>query len=170
MTELKRGNVTGRTDKNNDENKKRRFLQVRIAGETDTREVEFLSQAGEDSSPENGATVLLVNVGGRWFAIAADDGIEPEAQPGEKHLYSSNNSQKRASVVLRTDGLAEINGNADFAVRFNALEALMNTLVDNINAELTNIQTAISDLGGTYNRVDIAIDLAMARVESVKLP
>ena len=172
MAEFEFGEVTGRETRKNEDNENRRFLQCVVAGEKETRMVEFISQNGEDSSPGDGASVLLIDVGGRWFAIATDDGFDPNAAVGEKHLYSyaETGLEKKAEVILRVDGSAEINGSADFAVRFNALQTLMNTLATALNTEFVKIQTAISGLGGTYVPATINIDLSTAKVATVKLP
>ena len=161
------GIVEGREiRKNQDGNFLVRLLQCRVTDSEDIQTVQFISQSGEDSSPPNGAAVLIINVGETAFAVAAEDNLTPEAATGDKHLYSIDGDTKPAEIKIKTGGDIELNGNADSAVRFTALAAVLNQLVTDINVQLTAIDGALAG----YTAVPVTIDPSPAEVTDVKLP
>ena len=148
-----------------------RFAQCRVTADEDAQLVELMRCSGDDSAPPLNTTVFIIDFGGRRIGFPLNDGIEPEALSEEKISYSSSGESKAATISQRTDGTIEINGAADFAVRFNQLETIIAAQVQNVvNANLTAIQGEISSLGGSYTPTLLNIDLTGARVDSVKLP
>jgi phage gp45-like len=157
--------------KNKDGSQPVRLLQCVISDPEDVQTVEWISQAGEDSGPPKNSAVIIVSVGSTKFAIAVDDGIQPGNLPeGEKHLYSSLNGIKKAGLIFKTDGVLEINGNQDFAIRFSDLQTVFDTLAQALNTEFENIRDAITFLGGSYQPSEIEINIGTAKVSTVKLP
>jgi len=164
------GQVVGHEIKADQEGNLRRFLQVAIDSPEDVQSIEQFNQSGIDSSPSLGSTVLIDDSGTRKVAYAVDDGIVPVGLPGETHLYSSLLGARAASIILRTAGILELNGVADFAVRFSALQGGLSGMAAALNVELGKIATEINGLGGSYTPAPITIDLSTARVDQVKLP
>lgn len=130
------GTVTGfKIGKNRNGTKDVLLLQVRITEDDDIQTVEYMSAAGDDSVPPIGSRVTVLQAGSAWkIAIASQDGIAPSMGEGERKIYSSDGTTIAAFINWLADGTLEINGNADFAVRFNALETGFNQLKTDYNA------------------------------------
>lgn len=91
------------------------------------------------------------------------------AGAGELRLFSEDgNAALKAYVWLKADGTIEFAGALDNLVRFSKLEDAMTQLADDINAELTKIQTAITGLGGAYVMTPITIDISDAKIDELK--
>lgn len=156
------GTVTGReVKKNRDGSNDRLMLQVEITDSDDIQTVELRNTSGEDNNPVNGLQVLILDVGSAFkLAIATDDGITPSMLPGEKKIYSIDAGTISAFINFFLGGIIEINGNADFAVRFNALNTALQTMLTSLNADIVSA-------GGSGNTT---LDLSAAKVNDVKLP
>ena len=140
------------------------LLQVEVSDADDMQTVELMTHAGDESSPEDGARVLLVQVGPAWVvAIAADDLIPPGIAAGERRVYSQEGGSRKASIYWCTDGQLELNGTGDYAVRFNALETAFNQLKAEFNAHAGHFA---GDLQPTPSTADIS----GAKVDTVELP
>ena len=107
-----------------------RMLDVEMSSPADIQSVQLVSIGGEDFHPLPGAKVMVAQVGDAWkMAIVLEDGITPTAAAGEKFLYSQDSGGAIAArIKLLNTGIMELNGGADFAVRYNALEAAFNQL------------------------------------------
>ena len=160
------GTVTGREIvKNRDGSHAVRMLQVRITDDKDIQTVQHVTLSGDDSGPVNDSEVIILDLGPAFkVAIAVDDLIEPTMPPGEKKIYSSEAGAIKAFISLLASGIIELNGNADNAVRYTALNAQLQTLVGQINAVLGTK----ADASGTAG--SLALDLTSAKVDEVKLP
>ena len=178
---IRTGIVTGREfKKNRDGGNVRLLLQVQITDADDLQTVEYMAAPGEDSNPPDGATVLIIDAGRAYkIAIAADDNIEPSMLEGEKKLSSISAGAIAAFINFLQSGIVEINGNNDFAVRFNELQSAFDEFKDDFNQLVTDYTghkhagvqsggslTAIPDTPGTESSADISA----AKVEEVKLP
>ncbi len=155
------GNVTGyRIGKNQDGDKDVLLLQVEISDKEDVQTVELFTQSGEDSNPPEGSRVIIASINENWKAgIAVDDGITPSMLPGEKKFYSISSGAISAFMNFLETGVLELNGNADFAVRFNALNTALQTMLTALNADIVTAGGA-----GTTT-----LDITPARVDEVKV-
>jgi hypothetical protein len=166
------GTVTGREiKKNRDGDENVLILQCTFQEDDDAQSVELVTQAGEDTNPPDGSTVIVVDAGDSYkIGIAADDGIEPSMNAGEKKLYSIDSSGAIAAFVnFINSGIIELNGNGDFAVRFQKLADGLSNLDTQIQAELAKIATGISSAGGAYTPGTITTDISAAKVDEVKI-
>jgi hypothetical protein len=141
------------------------MLQVQMSSPEDIRTVEYVSLPGQDESPVNGSRVFIAAVANSYLiAFGVDDGVYPSTATGEKFLYSLDDSGPAATVAalikLLESGIIEINGNADFAVRFDALNTALQAMLTSLNAD-------IIAAGGTGSTT---LDLSGAKVDEVKLP
>lgn len=164
------GTVTGREiTKNRDGLVNKLMLQVRITADDDIQTVEYYSQAGDDTSPPDGSSVIILSIGEAWkIAIGTDDGIVPSMSPGEKKIYSTSSGSISAFINLKEDGTIEINGNTDFAVAFNDLETAFNQLKSDFN---THTHASVTSLGTpTVPVPQSTADISPAKVSEVKLP
>ena len=129
------GKVTGvEVRKNKDGQIPVVLLQVVISDPDDVQTVEWMPRPGRDSGIKKDDEVLIVEVGSTKYAIALNDGTEPQAQAGEEIIYSRDSSGARAAqIIWRTNGDIEINGNADSAVRFAPLQTEFDELTNAFN-------------------------------------
>ncbi len=165
------GLVTGsEIKKNRDGGKPVRLLQVIISDPDDVQTVEWIGKPGEDNGIQPGDTVAIITIGSTKFAIAADDGITPDAEEGEKKLYSRSGDAKAAEIILRTNGDLELNGDNDFLISFTQLKQIIDTFATDLNAEFTAVATAINGIApGSYNPTPIIFDIIVAKVENLKI-
>ena len=163
---VRTGRVRGRElIENRDGSHKVLMLQVEITNARDMQTVQYVSLTGDDSNPPDDSIVYMLDLGPAFkIAFAADDLIEPSMGPGEKKIYSSDAGAVQAFINLLTTGIIELNGNADFVVRFTALEAQMQILVTAINAAFA------TKLNGSGSAGGLVLDLSTAKVDEVKVP
>ncbi len=126
--------------------------------------------SGDDSPglPEDRFALVEIDGAGNWVAV----GVLVKSQgadSGEKILYSRDSAGVvKATVKLLKDGIIEINGNADFAVRFNALETGFNTLRSDHNTFLTHVHGA-SGTPPVPPAVPSTASISAAKVDEVKI-
>lgn len=166
------GKVTGReVIKNRDGQNDRLMLQVEITDSDDIQTVELRNQYGEDNNPVNGSQVLIIDMGSAFkVAIAAEDGITPSMNPGEKKIYSVSGAAIAAFINFLASGILEINGNSDFAVAFNDLKIAF----DQLKSDFDNHTHLYTPGAGTPTQTGIppasTADIDPAKVDTVKLP
>lgn len=177
---IQTGRITGReVKKNRDGTKNVLLLQVEISDPDDMQTVELVTQAGEDTNPPDDSKIIILPVGRAWkTAIAVDDGIEPSMQPGEKKLYSIDGGAISAFVDFLNTGILQLNGDADFAVRFSELETAFNELKTDFNDFITNTYNlhnhptapvgpvSTPSVTGTESTADIS----GAKIDEIKVP
>lgn len=165
------GTVTGRQiAKNKDGDNDVLLLQCTLSSNEDVQTIEYVGQPGEDVNPLNGTAVMIIPISESYkIAIAADDGIVPSMSEGEKKIYSISGGTIAAFINFLESGVLELNGNSDFAVRFNALNTNIQSIITQINANLTLIATEIGGLGGSYTPVPVVEDLTPSKVNEVKI-
>ena len=171
---IRTGKITGRTiTTNRDGTNLRVMLQVQMTNPADIQTVEYVSLPGQDENPINGSRVFILEVGDSYkIAIAVDDGVTPAMATGEKRLYSVNDAGNiQAFINLLKTGIIEVNGAADFAVRFNALK----TEFDKLKTEVNSHTHLYTPGGGTPTTTAIPVpqitaDISGAKVDEVKLP
>ncbi len=188
MADIDIGIVTGtEIGPNKDSDEDVLLLQVTMLDENDVQTVELMTQSGEDSRPVIGSVVSIVQTGDAdKIAIAVDDGIVPSVDEGEKELYSlaqlipgTGNFIKKARIKWKTNGELEINGNQDFAVRFDELETAFNELKTDFNNLITlfdahlhsGVTTGPGNSGPpTAPGTGSTADISDAKVETVLMP
>ena len=161
------GIVTGfAVGKNRNGTKNVVLLQVRISDAKDIQTIELMTPAGDDSIPPNGARVSILQVSNSYkIAIAQNDNIDPIMDVGEKMIYSQLNNSITAFIKLFTDGIIHLNGDNDYAVRFNDLKSGFDLLVTNFNSHVH------TETGGTTSTPTIpsTADIDAAKVNEVKI-
>lgn len=148
------------------------LLQVVISDPDDVQTVEWISLPGRDSGIRVDDEVLIVAVGSTKYAIAVDDGVAPEAQSGEEIIYSRDlEGAKAAQIILRVNGDIEINGDADFAVRFSPLQTQFNELNDAFNSHTHLYAPGTGTLTETVAAdPQSAADISGAKIDTIKVP
>lgn len=166
------GRITGRTiTTNRDGSNPRVMLQVQMTNPDDIQTVEYVSLPGQDENPIDGSRVYIIEVGDQYkIAIAVDDGITPAMATGEKRLYSvSDAGIIQAFINILKTGIIEINGDADFAVRFDALQTKLTALEVQL---IAHVHPGVTTGGGStgVSATVFDIDISTAKVVKVKLP
>jgi hypothetical protein len=162
------GKITGQSiGKNKDGQQNVRILQVQMTDGDDIRTVEMYCQAGEDTAPVVGDKVIIrrLGSGSNLVCESTKDLIEPDVEAGEKKLYSYVGTTIKAFIKWVKDGILELNGNADFAVRYTALETAFNQLKSDFD---THTQTVSG--GVAQPPTASTADITPSKVETVKLP
>ena len=97
--------------------------------------------------------------------IAQRDKIESTMDAGENKIYSQSGDAIKAFINWLNTGILELNGNNDFAVRFNALKTGFDLLVTNFNAHVH------TETGGTTSAptVPSTADIDASKVNEVKI-
>lgn len=183
------GSIVGsELDENFDGDGKVRMLQVEFT-EDDVQSVELTSICGVDYNPPDDAIGFCLDIfnSGR-ICISSSDEIEPSVNKGEIEIYSSDSGSKKSRIYLMKDGtiqiisdLIEINGNTDYAVRFNELKTQFDELVQKFNALVNLFNThghiyTPGPLPPAYSAIPVlqatasTADISGAKVEEVKLP
>lgn len=147
----------------------RRILKVE---QYDVKTADQVSSFGDDSSPLPNMTAIYAKTSNiSDNIIIGYINTNQISEMGEKRLFSlRNNGELSFSLHLKNDGTCEIGGDADFMVRYNALNTQLQSQVTSINAELVKIQTGIIAAGGTYTPQNISLDLSSAKIENIKTP
>jgi len=167
------GRITGRTvAKNRDGEKNVLILQVEITDPDDVQEVELFRQAGEDYNPPNDSRVIIADLGPAWrVGIAVDDGIEPSMGEGERKIYSIDSGAIKAFINLLADGVIEINGNTDFAARFNELKSGFDELRDDFNGHVHKYNPGPGSLAPSEApTVPSVASIDAAKIDEIKVP
>lgn len=141
------------------------LLQVEMSDPDDIQTVEYYSGAGDDTIPPEGSLVTILSVGRAWkIAIASNDNIAPTMAEGERKIYSSDAGVIKAFINWLADGDLELNGNANSAVTFSALNTALQSLVTAINA------TFATKLDGGGTAGVLSLDISAAEEDTVRLP
>lgn len=161
------GIVTGReVGKFKDGDKDRMLLQVKIF-EDDTRQVELISQHGEDVNPGDACRVIIFDITETYqAAIAITDDLAPEVDAGEKEIYSTNSpvTTKLARIKLDKNGNVINNQGSKSVVTYASLDAALQQLITDINTALS------TKLDGGGSAGTLALDISGAESPTIKVP
>jgi phage gp45-like len=171
--------------KNKDSDENARILQVELTNAEDLQSIEQVSQSGEDSNPQPGSRVIVVDLGPSYrVAVATDDGIEPTVAEGEKELYAYDSSlAKQAYIKILVDGSIELNGDTDTAVAFADLKVAFDQFKSDFDALVSTYNTHIHTTTATISSGSTGViaptastgtpttaDIDPAEVPTVKVP
>jgi len=170
---------------NKDADEKSRLLQVEFTNADDLQTIEQLGATGEDSNPQPGARVIVIDLGPSYrVAVALSDELEPEVEVGEKEIYSYDDAgAKLATIKLLNDSSIELNGDADNAVAFAGLKTAFDqlksdfdSLVSAYNAHVHATTATVSTgspgvLSATVSTGSpTTADIDPAKIDSIKVP
>ena len=167
------GTITGQEIKTNrDGSIAVRLLQVQISNESDVQTVQYMNPAGEDSAPINGDLVQIFSIGPSFkFAVAVEDqNNAASVANGGKRLFSRDpdTGAVKAFIDWLTGGDLQLNGSADFAVRFTALESMVTDL--NTKYDAHTHADPVSGSTGVPSNAPLGLDISGAKVDTVLLP
>lgn len=142
-------------------------------GRSDTRTAKQYGPYGVDSNPVNGMIALYTRteLDGKE-AIIGYLNKNCMAQPGELRLFSTDqNGTFKGYTWLKADGSLELNGNADNAVRYAALNTALQSEVNAINSELGKIAAGLNAIvPGSYTVLPVTLNISAAKILTVKTP
>lgn len=147
--------------------------KIKVAfGETNVQERPEVMPHGIDSCPPNNriAAHSTTTVQGVDVVIGYYN-TKQTATAGETFIYSTNTAGTSVAITfkLKTDGTAELGGNADNLVRYAALNtALQNDIKTFINTQLPLIAAGIAAGGGSYSPGTMTIDISGAKINNLK--
>ena len=92
------------------------------------------------------------------------------SNPGEARLFSlDSNGILKSEIFCKADGTILLNGGGFSSVRYENLNNELQKLKNDINTELSKVQTAITTLGGTYANAPLNLDLTSAKSDTIKI-
>jgi hypothetical protein len=150
------------------------MLQVELGttAQSDVQSVEYFSLGGDDNPPQTDDKVVVISIGSAFkIAIGVRDLIVTVMNPGERKLYSRDSGGAIAAFInLLTGGDIELNGNANTAVRFAALQTAFDELkgVVNSHTHLYNPGPG-SPTATAAGTPQSAADISTAESDTVKL-
>jgi hypothetical protein len=111
------------------------LLKVEITEPDDPQTVEYLQAAGEDYRPPEDSNVIVTDLGEAYkIAIAADDGIEPEAAAGEREIYAHVGGVKKGRLKCNLDGTVQAGVTGlDFVSQANKIDQIISDIHGVIN-------------------------------------
>lgn len=94
-----------------------------------------------------------------------------KAAEGEVRLFSLDaNGNQSTFVWLHNNGIIDLGGTADNAVRYAKLNDAVTQHNAQVVAELGKIATAIGSLGGAYTPGTVTFNIAQAKINEIKTP
>lgn len=132
--------------------------------------------------PVAGTKGIRIRIGSIDIIIAAYNyGVSLPDSPGESKVYSTDvDGNEKATLKMKADGIAELNGDADNAVSFADLQAALNSFKTSIDMAIASGITGHTHSGvttgpgvsgpGAGAATPVAIDISAAKVNEVKLP
>lgn len=94
-----------------------------------------------------------------------------KAAAGEVRLFSLDaNGEQSTLIWLHNNGIIDLGGTADNAVRYAKLNDAVTQHNAQVVAELGKISTAIANLGGAYTPGAVTFNIAQAKITEIKTP
>lgn len=120
-----------------------RRIKVQRLGKSDIQTPFQGNPAGIDSQPLPGLKAIHAQTGEKGEpVIIGYINEELLAQDGEIRVFSiDSDGALKAYVHAKNDGILEVNGNADFMVRYSALETAYNQLKDDFDSFVSTYNT-----------------------------
>ncbi|MCK5603582.1 hypothetical protein KAR91_16980 [Candidatus Pacearchaeota archaeon] len=138
--------VGSETGPNTEADENVRLLSVEITDDEDPQTVEMAGAGGIDYNPSDNAVAIVDDIGESYkVAVGVDDGIEPAVDRGEIEMYSTSEdgTSKQARVKCVNDGIVELNGDADFLVRYTKLQEAFDQLKSDFDGLVERVNTII---------------------------
>lgn len=157
------------------------LFQSSLSEKNDTQTVEKNQHSGFSSRPPAGAKLIVSKISDSYrVSVAEYDGItNGNLGEGETTVYSIDSGAVSAFINLLNTGILELNGNADFLVRYNELEIAFNQLQsdhdDLLAAVDLHTHTGVTVGSGTSGTLVTGLspstaDITPAKVDEVLVP
>jgi len=173
--------IQGKTTNTLNDKKDIARVQVEFDGSTIDNVVLIQSQ-GEHAIPPKGTNCLVVQVSdNQYFAFMNENIKRPkDLEAGEKATgnfeagcmikYRNNGdieilNKQGATITLNSSGEVIINAGSNNAVQYQAMDIFIQSLVAQVNAELTKIDTAVP----SYTTTPIVVDTTSSKIIKFKV-
>lgn len=163
--------ISSFTAKNQDSTDDRWLLQTQLTEAGDVQTVEKYQHSGFASRPPETSKVIIERLSDTYLVSVAEyDGVlNDDLNAGDTRVYSVSSGAVSAFINYLAGGNVEINGNADFAVRYNALQTQFDELKTAFNTHThSGVASGSSSTGGATPQS--AADITTTKVDTVKLP
>lgn len=171
--------ISSSIGKNRDGNTDVRLFKTQFLEDEDSQTVQQYQIAGFESRAPDGAKIIVADLGGGSYkiSIAEDDGVlVDDLETGEAIAYSIDSGAIQAFIKFLKTGVLHINGDADFAVRFNELQTAFDQLKSDLNSFISVYNGHTQTVSGGVAAAPAAqgtpstADITPAKVDTVKLP
>ena len=142
------------------------FIKVLRYGNSDVQTSEQSLPFGIDSKPIKETLAVHSTTGSSNESVILGYimNILDKTDEGETYLYSMDSSGTiKGSLLIKKDGVIEINGNTDNAVRYLALNTAIQTFITNLNAKLTTGFAAVP-----FTWVPELLDISASKIDDIK--
>lgn len=149
----------------------RLYIKFFRKGKSDVQEVPQVAPFGIYSNPiKDSIAVYSKTLQNGEAVILGYIPIDHLADVGEILLYSTNSSgDSQAYTLFKNDGNIELNGNTKNLVRFQDLEAGLNSYGSGVSTELTKIAAAINAIvPGSYTPTPPSFNISAAKIDNIK--
>lgn len=148
----------------------RRIVKVLRKGKSDVQTGLEVSPAQVDSAPLKDMVAIYAPTGSNGKAIIIGYiNKNQKAEAGEFRAYSLDaNAEEQIYIWLKKDGIIELGGTVDNAVRYSKLNDGLGTFKDLIQAELVKIQTSIAGVGGVYTPGTLTVNISQSKIDEIK--
>jgi hypothetical protein len=150
--------------------KKIRQIKAALFSPDDARQAQEVAPSGYDAAPVAGVVALYIQTSKATQPVFAGYiNANQLAKPGDVRIFATDADGNEVSRIWQSGGKIEIGGTGDFGsnsnhlTQFESLNTELQNEVNQINAQLALIQTAITGLGGTYAKVDVTLDISTAK-------
>jgi hypothetical protein len=144
------------------------MLQLQVTEQRDIQSVQ-LEQSNYEMVPEIGDLIVIYKVNDSFkLGSIYQNGVlpDPSLKQGESRIYAKQGSSVKSFIRCRVNGEIELNGDSDWAVKFSALESLINEL----NSKFSNhIHPNGTPNTGTPTQ-PLDLDPSNLKVFTVRLP
>lgn len=148
----------------------KRTIKFRRLGKNDIQTSDEALPYGIDSNPIKDMVAVYAETGEKGkTVIIGYINKKQVAEVGETRLFSTNSSGVLQNYIwLKANGNIEVGGNTDNMVKYSPLNTAMQTLIANINIQLTAISVGIASAGGSYTPTPLTLDITGAKIDKVK--
>lgn len=145
-----------------------------VISDPDSMEGHQGTPSGIDSKPQEGDYAVGVQLPGssQWAIIGyMDPKNQSLVEEGEIRIYSRDSGGNAAiEFILKSDGTAEMGGDADNVAGFAELKSGFDQLKTQITNNLNAISAAITTLTGTYVVIPLTATIDNAKIDELKVP
>ena len=142
------------------------FIKVLRYGKSDVQTADQVAPFGLDSKPIKDVLAVhsTTSSSNDSLILGYIIKLSNKTDEGETYFYSMDASGNiKANILLKKDGVIEINGNTDNAVRYAALNTAIQTFITNLNLKLTTAFATVP-----YTWVNEPLNISAAKIDDIK--
>lgn len=152
--------------------KGRRLMKFLRFGSNDIQEQFEANPFGYDAKAPEGTRAVYARSGkkgvGALIGFINVNQLDSLSE-GEVHLYSTNSdgSSEQAFILMKNDGTMQVNGDADYAIRYSDMKSAFNQFKNDFNSH-----THTGNMGAPTSppTVPTSADMSPSKVDTVQVP